>query len=325
VRLGLISVATETLRDYVVMGHSRHNPFTQLVSLDAGWVSQQFGGSGIPNLSGWHHCRCPVHAGDSPSVLALKNAPSGGLFARCFKDCPEAEIHREIDRLLQEGRFDLRRAVSKPTAGTDSVSAYEQTVWAARSWHSCRLDQESPVRRYLRSRGVVLPSLPDTLRFHPNLTHKPSDQRWPAMVALAQDVEGQPRAVHRTWLNRDGSGKAPVEKNKMTLGPVSGCAIRLGEATDSLILAEGIESALSVTILLDNQPAWATLSTAGMKAVQLPPSIRTVTIAADNDAPGLEAAQTLCRRLEAEGRSVTIIRPNREGDDFNDVLREVTR
>jgi hypothetical protein len=255
-------------------------------------------------------------------VLALKNAPGGWLLARCFKDCPEAEIHREIDRFLQEGRFDLSRVVSKPTTGADSVSAYEQTVWAARVWHSCQLDWEGPVQNYLRSRGIVLHPLPDTLRFHPSLLHRPSDQRWPAMVALAQDVEGQPRAVHRTWLNRDGSDKAPVDKNRMSLGPVSGCAVRLGEATDSLILAEGIESALSVTRFLGNRPVWATLSTSGMKAVQLPPSIHSVVIAADHDAPGLDAAQTLCWRLEAEGRSVTMIRPNREGDDFNDILEE---
>jgi hypothetical protein len=60
-----------------------------------------------------------------------------------------------------------------------------------------------------------------------------------------------------------------------------------------------------------------------MKSVQLPASIRTVVIAADHDPPGLGAAWHLCRRLEAEGRFVSISRPVREGADFNDVLREL--
>ena len=62
-----------------------------------------------------------------------------------------------------------------------------------------------------------------------------------------------------------------------------------------------------------------------MKAVQLPPTIRQVTIAADNDVPGVEAASALCQRLEAEGRSVIMIKPNREGTDFNDLLMATVR
>jgi hypothetical protein len=307
------------------LAHGRYNPFQQTVSYDAGWVSQQFDGSGTPNAAGWHHCRCPAHNGNSTSVLALKNAPSGQLLVKCFRGCAKSEIHREIDRLLQEGRFELSRPAQNLSASVNDAGEHEQTGWAARVWHSCQLAEESLVWKYLRGRGIALSPLPSTLRFHPNLTHKPSDRRWPAMVALVQDVVGQPRAVHRTWLSLDGDAKAPIEPNKMSLGPVGGCAVRLGEATDTVVITEGIETGLSVTGILAGQPIWASLSTSGMKAVQLPPSIRTITIAADNDAPGIEAAQTLCRRLDAEGRSVTMIKPNRKGADFNDIVLEAAR
>jgi hypothetical protein len=110
----------------------------------------------------------------------------------------------------------------------------------------------------------------------------------------------------------------------MTLGPTSGGCARLVAVSDTVLLGEGVETTLSA-MQLTGLPGWATLSTSGMKALQLPSAIRKVTIAADHDPPGLEAARTLCERLEAEGRSVTMIRPNREGSDFNDVLREVAR
>jgi len=47
-----------------------------------------------------------------------------------------------------------------------------------------------------------------------------------------------------------------------------------------------------------------------------------VIIAADNDAPGLEAASKLENRLCNEGYVVRIIYPEKEGYDYNDVLRE---
>jgi hypothetical protein len=142
------------------------------------------------------------------------------------------------------------------------------------------------------------------------------------MIALVRDVGGKPTAIHRTWLLTDGSGKAPFDPDKMTLGPMSGGAVRLAPVIDTVLLGEGIETVLAA-MQLTGLPGWSALHAPGLKAVQLPPEIRTVTIAADHDPPGIEAAQALCRRLEVEGRSVTMIRPNREGDDFNDIVREV--
>jgi hypothetical protein len=136
---------------------------------------------------------------------------------------------------------------------------------------------------------------------------------------LVRDVEGKPLAIHRTWLTANGSTKAPFYPNKMTLGPMTGGAVRLAVCTDTVLLGEGIETTLSA-MQLTGLPGWSTLHTSGLQAVQLPLEIRTVTIAVDHDTPGLAAAQALCARLEGEGRSVTMIRPNQEGDDFNDIL-----
>jgi hypothetical protein len=55
----------------------------------------------------------------------------------------------------------------------------------------------------------------------------PTGRWFPAMVALVTDVADRPAAVHRTWLTPDGRAKAPVEPQRMSLGPVAGGAVRL--------------------------------------------------------------------------------------------------
>lgn len=158
------------------------------------------------------------------------------------------------------------------------------------------------------------------LAFLPAAKH-PSGQRLPAMVAQLRDLGGGLTAVHRTFLTGDGR-KAAVDPVRMTLGRVAGAAVRLHDATDRLVIAEGIETALAASILLD-RPAWAAVSAGNMgEALALPEVIRDIIIAADNDAPGLRAAAQAAVRWKAEGRAVRIVRPDKQGSDFNDLLRE---
>jgi DNA primase len=94
--------------------------------------------------------------------------------------------------------------------------------------------------------------------------------------------------------------------------------VRLAQAGDELVLAEGIETALSV-LQATGKPVWACLSTSGLKAVILPPEVNTVIIAADGDEAGEKAAKEAARRFYLEGREVKIARPP-AGMDFNDLL-----
>ena len=86
----------------------------------------------------------------------------------------------------------------------------------------------------------------------------------------------------------------------------------------------GIETGLAVMTARPGLPVWATLSTSGLEQVALPASVNRIVILADHDASGadLAPAETAARRLRSEGREVVIAMPSREGDDFNDLLRE---
>jgi putative DNA primase/helicase len=177
---------------------------------------------------------------------------------------------------------------------------------------------------YLWGRGITCPVTGD-LQFHPNLKHWESGVVYPAIVAIVRNQEGEQVAIHRTWLNGDGGGKAPIEKPRMMLGPVVGGAVRLADVgSDNVVgVAEGIETALSTMAACPSLPVWAALSANGLERVVLPPEIQSVVILADNDVSGvgLRAAEALAERLVAEERGVRIAMPPEIGDDFNDLLQ----
>jgi putative DNA primase/helicase len=156
------------------------------------------------------------------------------------------------------------------------------------------------------------------LRFRADTPH-PEGGKLPALLALVTDVRDQPIGIHRTFLARDGS-KAQVEPQKASLGPVWGGAVRLDPVGPELVTGEGIESSASAGRVL-GMPAWSALTAGNIeKALVLPPEVRKVVIACDNDRSGRQAATAAWFRWRAEGREVEIATPDKEGSDFNDIL-----
>jgi putative DNA primase/helicase len=170
----------------------------------------------------------------------------------------------------------------------------------------------------LTSRGIHLP-VPGAIRWHSGLKH-PSGTILPAMVSLVtRGVDDVPLAIHRTFLARDGSGKAPVDPQKMMLGPCRGGAVRLAQAGDVLMVGEGIETCLAA-MQATGHPAWAALSASFLRTLNLPDDVRDVIIIADGDKAGEAAAGHAALRWKREGRRrVRIARPTK-GMDFNDML-----
>jgi len=140
------------------------------------------------------------------------------------------------------------------------------------------------------------------------------------MVARVDGADGF--GVHRTWLRTDGMGKADIDPPKAMLGTCAGGAVRLSEGGGRLVVAEGIETALSLASGLLRGPAtvWAALSTSGMRTLRLPEEPGRMTIAPDGDAAGREAARVLAARAKAAGWRVGLL-PAPDSRDWNDVLR----
>jgi hypothetical protein len=264
--------------------------------------------------------RCPAHDDRTPS-LSIRNANGGKVLVHCHAGCDQERVTAALRSrgLWEENEFrrfmrPAPRAIenSRPNRNNVKRSEAALAIWQATTPADCSL-----IEIYLASRGLCLPPSP-RLRFHAELKH-PSRGIWPAMVALVtHGVDDTPLAIHRTFLARDGAGKAPVDPSKMMLGPCRGGAVRLGDLADMLLVGEDIETCLAA-MLATGHPAWAALSTSGLRTLVLPDAVRDVIVLADGDDPGEVAARNSAFRWSREGRRVRIARPPRRLD-FNDVL-----
>jgi putative DNA primase/helicase len=258
--------------------------------------------------------RCPAHHDKNPS-LSIKQK-NGILLVYCHAGCSQRDVIRALaSRGLWPGQGQLD---SKVDLSNEEVRDRERVARIAQQIWDCSVPAGGTlVERYLRNRDIEI--LSSALRFHPSLRH-PSGGNYPAMVALVTNgITGLPAAaIHRTFLALDGTDKAPVSKPKLALAHCRGGVIRLASASGLVMIAEGIETALSV-MQATKRPAWAALSTSFLRSLELPPEITEVIVLADGDDPGEAAARHAALSWRRQGRHVRIARPPR-GSDFNDVL-----
>ena len=166
---------------------------------------------------------------------------------------------------------------------------------------------------YLARRGIVPVGETHSLRFHPRTWFARRTHR-PAILAAVQDNGGTITGITRLFLDDDAN---LIERR--ALGHLNGHAVRIGEINaPHLLVGEGLESTLSFTVTHPAQALAATLSTAHMAAFEVPPKTRSLTIAADNDPAGRDAAAKLQARALEQGLKAKVILPRLV--DFNDDL-----
>lgn len=281
---------------------------------DAETLTRQLGGEwrGFRGSAPCPACQ-PERRADQ-RALSLRHE-GGRLLAFCHKQGCSFRTILDAAGLPAEGLTLDTQAQREAEAKRATYDA-EQMAKAARLWASARPIRGSKGEAYLRGRGITCP-LPEALRWAADAYHGPSARFLPAMVARVSTG-----AVHRTFFDRSGArlgGNA-----KTMLGACAGGAVPLAQGAGPLVVAEGIETALSLACGILDGPAtiWAALSAPGLRALHLPATPGTLIIAADGDAPGKAAAVTLAERACSLGWSVTLF-PAPEGRDWNDVLQSM--
>lgn len=266
---------------------------------------------------------CPICQPESrkgQNALTLADGRNGRLVLHCKKSaCTFLDLLAAAG--LRLGDYTPPDPATLAQRETERrAEAEKRAEQAKRLWQEAQPIAGTVAETYLRGRGITC-ELPRTLRFHPDCWHGPTARRYPALVAAVQGSGAA--AVHRTYLRPDGSGKADIEGDKLMLGNVQGGTVRLADGPLRLVVAEGIESGLSLLCGLLDGPAtvWAALSTSGLRGLHLPTQPARLTIAADGDKPGREAACALAERAHALGWQVGILDPG-TGADFNDILQE---
>lgn len=181
--------------------------------------------------------------------------------------------------------------------------------------------------RYLRDRGILCGSRERALRFHPGCYYRDlrtgAMRTFPALLAAITARDGTITGVQRTWLNPTGAGKAAVDDPRRSMGALLGNGIRFGAtpgmAVPILVAGEGLETMLSLRMVMPDLPSVAATSANHLAALLLPPGCKRLYIAADADAAGRRGVESLGRRARAAGLLVLSLVP-RLGD-FNEDLR----
>lgn len=275
-------------------------------------------------LSG-KHTECPIcggkdrfrfddKAGSGSYYCNGCGAGDGFKLAMAITGLGFKELAAELD-----GRAGFLREASRPERDNRSMLSriYEGNL---------PLADIDPVVLYLRSRGIQ--SIPRSfLRYNPGIWNWSDKTSCPAMVAAMSDASGKRKGYHLTFITKEGR-KAELQSQKLyTPGQTGDCVIRLCEPSMHLGLAEGIETALSVSQLY-GIPCWATGDAGRMERFQLPAGVEQVTIFADIDHnhTGEAAAEALARRLILQHKiPVEVRRDCQRGQDYNDLLMQRTR
>jgi hypothetical protein len=191
---------------------------------------------------------------------------------------------------------------------------------------------------YLLGRAIdlrKLPRQPGALRFAPNEEHRESGERWPCIVAAMSGPGGAVHAIHRTFIARDGSGKAPIDPQRKMWPRMAGAAIHLWrgksdrpasgapKASDVLALVEGVEDGLTAALACPEMRVWCAGSLGNLQNIRIPACASRVVVCADNDW-GKPQAQALLEKglaaLHAQGVPVGVCF-SPIGKDLNDALR----
>lgn len=244
-------------------------------------------------------------------------AGDGMKLACAFTGKPFAEVAPQIDSILGN---------VKPDTPLRYVSRQDDHQSALRAIYQ----QSQPVKpgdvvdRYLASRNLDEIIYPKALRYVENLRDGEGGV-YPCIIAMVGRY-GQPKfdTIHRTFLKRDGSGKAEIESpRKLMPGPVpDGASVMLSDWTESgpLGIAEGIETAMAASSIF-RIPVWAAISSSMMRKWLPPPGCEEIVIFGDNDKKfgGQAAAYHLAHRLAAKHLPVgNVLIPQQPGEDWAD-------
>lgn len=251
---------------------------------------------------------CPAHDNRRTPALSIRAAKNGKLLLYCHAGCSFEEVLKHLPGgPMSKSSISPRHG---SVCGNSRNRRFAETIWNNASQLRGTLAE-----KYLRCRGISTEISP-ALRFSANCSHT-SFGPCPALIARVQGSDGF--AIHRTYLEEATNRVHCVEKRM--LGPCKGGAVRLSNEPGPLVVAEGIETSLSLKsgLLPGGYSLWAALSSSGIRSLRLPNDAGKLILALDGDDAGIQAGEHLSNRAHTLGWDVEwLVAP--KGMDWNDVL-----
>ncbi len=248
-----------------------------------------------------------------------------------------ADMPREQRVRLARQAVQQKQQAARSEQAAEADKRRRAKAW----WLKCAPIEGTVAELYLQGRGVdlaQLPAVPGALRYTPSCAHRPSDTTWPAIFSCMTGADGELQAVHRTYLTRDCTDKAPVEPQRMVWPSCAGAVIRLangaggkspeaaeraGVRGELLVLCEGIEDGLSVVLAMPEARVWAVYSLSNLANVKLPRTVQRCVVWRDNDWGKPQAASQFERALSSLQRPGLLlsVASSSVGKDANDQLQ----
>lgn len=269
--------------------------------------------------------RGPGH-GPTDRSVSLLETEDGRVLIHCFSprdDWRSVQAELASLGLLEESEHDLVSSEPVVRVQTDHQDD-DRRARVERLWNEAIPVAGTIAERYLRSRAIEgeLPGA-DVLRFHPRMTSLEDRERRPSLVAGLVNQHGELEGIQVTLLTAHGAAKAALTTPRRTIGRLMGNYVRIDAPADVLVVAEGLETALSARRAL-GAGAWAFLSAENLAQFEPPPVIDKLIIAADHDEAGLAAAARLQARVQNEIATELALPPDGHAD-WNDWARATSR
>jgi putative DNA primase/helicase len=271
------------------------------------------------------HGPCPICSGKDRFRFDDKNGKGGWLCSHCgagdgfslvakLKGIDNVAAKMMVVPLLGGMR---KRQVSKEI-DTNAFRTAAERFWKATS----AVSDTGPVGIYLRKRIGVCEA-PSAIRQGHTIHPQDKTRSYFVMAAKISGPDGRGISVHKTFISTNGT-KANLSPDKLVMpGPlIPSASIWLTDPAEHMGIAEGIETAMSATVL-HGIPTWAAISATIMKSFEPPAICKKLTIFADNDANyvGQATAYELARKLVMTRQiEVQVMVPDTIGD-WNDVLQ----
>jgi putative DNA primase/helicase len=259
--------------------------------------------------------RSPVQGLDIPH--ATEAYPCASLRTRRWAlsrtaDYVTAKLGLDPDAWKQRDRQEPRPKPA-PEDNTDKIRE------ALAYWNESGDPRGTVVETYLNSRALGLPDdiAGSVIRWNARIG---------AMVSLMRSIHtGQPQAVLRTYLDRDGRKRRVFDRDGKELGerlfkgPTGDAAVMLdpfNSVTDALVIGEGVE-----TCLTGRQegmgPSWAIGSCGEIKKLSVLDHVRSLILHRERCERNAEASEICAARWIKAGREVFDAWP-KFGKDIND-------
>jgi len=264
----------------------------------------------------------PGHSRHDRSVSLLLQGDRVVVHTFGGGDWREVLDHLRALNLIDAANTPLSVAAAEARARPAPATRLERRDAALRLWDGGRAIAGTASERYWRTRGLLgaLPG-PEVLRHNaetPVSAYRRGGYARPAMLAAIHTADGVLTAVEVTYLTAQGRRATDLRLARKTIGPApGGCAIRLDEIGEDMLVAEGVFTTRSASAWF-GLPGWALGSTRNLRVWRPPAGVRSVLIAADRGQDGEASAEQLRAGLVQDGVTATVALPPEPYGDWNE-------